>query len=61
MDGGANWTRMTGPDVIINDVYVDPKNTQHVMLATDRSGVLTSRWTRVQRFAQQTAAFFSGR
>src|SRR5277367_1518899 len=43
MDGGTNWVRMTGPDVIINDVYVDPKNTQHVMLATDRSGVLTSQ------------------
>jgi len=42
MDGGTNWVRMTGPDVIINDVYVDPKNTQHVMLATDRSGVITS-------------------
>jgi photosystem II stability/assembly factor-like uncharacterized protein len=33
---------MTGPDVIINDVYVDPKNPQHVLLATDRSGVLES-------------------
>jgi photosystem II stability/assembly factor-like uncharacterized protein len=43
LDGGTNWSRMTGPDVIINDVYVDPKNTQHVMLATDRSGVLTSQ------------------
>ena len=43
LDSGATWTRMTGPDVIINDVYVDPKNDQHVMLATDRSGVLTSQ------------------
>jgi photosystem II stability/assembly factor-like uncharacterized protein len=33
---------MTGPDVIVNDVYVDPKNPQHVLLATDRSGVLQS-------------------
>ena len=41
-DSGAKWTRMTGPDVIINDVYVDPKNDRHVMLATDRSGVLAS-------------------
>jgi photosystem II stability/assembly factor-like uncharacterized protein len=41
-DGGATWARMTGPDVIINDVYVDPKNSQHVVLATDRGGVLTS-------------------
>ena len=43
LDGGATWTRMTGPDVIINDVYVDPRNDKHVMLATDRGGVLTSQ------------------
>src|ERR1700722_7297098 len=40
LDGGTNWKRMTGPDVIVNDVYVDPKNAQHVLLATDRNGVL---------------------
>lgn len=40
---GTNWMRMTGPDVIVNDVYVDPSNPQHVLLATDRSGVLESR------------------
>ena len=39
---GTNWSRLTGPDVIINDVYIDPKNNQHVLLATDRSGVLLS-------------------
>ncbi len=42
VDDGANWARLTGPDVIINDVYVDPRNPQHVLLATDRSGVLAS-------------------
>jgi photosystem II stability/assembly factor-like uncharacterized protein len=42
LDGGTNWKRMTGPDVIVNDVYVDPKNAQHVLLATDRNGVLES-------------------
>ncbi|HTZ60695.1 MAG TPA: hypothetical protein VMB49_21440 [Acidobacteriaceae bacterium] len=42
LDGGTEWKRMTGPDVIVNDVYVDPKNSQHVLLATDRSGVLES-------------------
>src|SRR6201996_281500 len=42
LDGGTNWKRMTGPDVIVNDVFVDPKNPQHVLLATDRSGVLES-------------------
>jgi photosystem II stability/assembly factor-like uncharacterized protein len=42
-DGGATFKRMTDPEVIVNDVYVDPKNPQHVMLATDRGGVLESQ------------------
>lgn len=42
VNDGVNWSRMTGPDVIINDIYVDPKNPKHVLLATDRSGVLMS-------------------
>jgi photosystem II stability/assembly factor-like uncharacterized protein len=42
LDGGVTFRRMTGPDVIVNDVYVDPKNPQHVLLATDRGGVLES-------------------
>jgi len=41
-DAGANWQRMTGQEVIVNDVFVDPKNTNRVLLATDRSGVLAS-------------------
>ena len=41
-DGGENWVRTTGPDVIVNDVYVDPRNPKHVLVATDRSGVLAS-------------------
>ena len=43
VDGGKTFLRMTGPDVIVNDVFVDPADTQHVLLATDRSGVLYSR------------------
>lgn len=42
-DTGDKWQRVTGPDVIVNDVYVDPSNPQHVLLATDRSGVLASQ------------------
>ena len=34
---------MTGPDVIVNDVYVDPADSNHVLLATDRGGVLAER------------------
>lgn len=41
-NGGKTFKRMTGPDVIVNDVFIDPTNPDHVLLATDRSGVLTS-------------------
>ncbi|MGB7191804.1 MAG: transcriptional regulator [Acidobacteriaceae bacterium] len=41
-NGGTNWVRMTPPNLIINDIYVDPANPQRVLLATDRSGVLAS-------------------
>jgi photosystem II stability/assembly factor-like uncharacterized protein len=43
VDGGKTFKPMTGPDVIVNDVFVDPADTNHVLLATDRSGVLYSR------------------
>ena len=33
---------MSGPDVVVNDVLIDPRDSQHVLLATDRSGVLAS-------------------
>jgi photosystem II stability/assembly factor-like uncharacterized protein len=41
-DAGKYWVQTTSPDVIINDVFVDPKNSKHVLLATDRRGVLVS-------------------
>ncbi|HTV10169.1 MAG TPA: hypothetical protein VMD97_14085 [Candidatus Aquilonibacter sp.] len=41
-DAGATWTKMTTSDVTVNDVYVDPNDPKHVLLATDRSGVLRS-------------------
>ena len=43
VDGGRHFQRMTGPDVIVNDVFVDPGDSNHVLLATDRGGVLQSR------------------
>jgi photosystem II stability/assembly factor-like uncharacterized protein len=42
VDSGATWQRTTSTDVIINDVYVDPTNTNRVLMATDRGGVLAS-------------------
>jgi len=41
-DAGHAWVRMTSADVIINDIYIDPKDNTRVLLATDRSGVLDS-------------------
>ncbi len=41
-DGGKTWARTTGPEVIVNDVFIDPADTQHMLLATDRGGVLAS-------------------
>jgi photosystem II stability/assembly factor-like uncharacterized protein len=43
VDGGKHFQRMTGPDVIVNDVFVDPGDTNQVLLATDRGGVLASK------------------
>jgi photosystem II stability/assembly factor-like uncharacterized protein len=41
-DAGKRWERLTANDVIVNDVYIDPTNSSHVLLATDRGGVLRS-------------------
>ncbi len=42
VDSGTTWKPTTGTDVIVNDVFVDPKNPNRVLLATDRGGVLAS-------------------
>lgn len=41
-DAGKYWMQTTGSQIIVNDVYVDPTNSKHVLLATDRGGVLLS-------------------
>jgi photosystem II stability/assembly factor-like uncharacterized protein len=41
-DGGKIWTQTTGSDIIVNDVFIDPTDSHHVLLATDRSGVWES-------------------
>ena len=41
-DSGSMWVRTTRDDVIINDVYVDPTDSKHVLMATDRGGVVAS-------------------
>ncbi|MBV9435040.1 MAG: transcriptional regulator [Acidobacteria bacterium] len=41
-DAGVTWHRVTAPNIIVNDVMIDPRDSTRVMLATDRSGVLLS-------------------
>jgi photosystem II stability/assembly factor-like uncharacterized protein len=41
-DAGASWKRMTGANIVVNDVLVDPRNPLRILLATDRGGVLAS-------------------
>jgi photosystem II stability/assembly factor-like uncharacterized protein len=55
-DSGATWVRTTGPELIVNDVYVDPSDSTHVLLATDRGGVLASH-DRGNSFEQSNAGF----
>jgi len=41
-DGGKTWKHVTNSEIVVNDVMVDPRNSNRVLLATDRSGVLAS-------------------
>ncbi|HEX9112285.1 MAG TPA: transcriptional regulator [Terriglobales bacterium] len=41
-DLGKNWKRVSNPEIVVNDVLVDPRDSNHVLLATDRSGVMAS-------------------
>jgi photosystem II stability/assembly factor-like uncharacterized protein len=40
-DAGTNWRRLLA-EVTVNDILIDPRNSSHILLATDRSGVLLS-------------------
>jgi photosystem II stability/assembly factor-like uncharacterized protein len=43
VNGGTSFQRVTGPELIVNDVFVDPQDSNHLLLATDRGGVLQSQ------------------
>ena len=43
LDGGDKWKLVTDNSVIVNDVLIDPRNPDHVLVATDRGGVLASQ------------------
>ncbi len=42
VNAGKTFKRMTDSDVVVNAVYVDPGDSDRVLLATDRGGVLAS-------------------
>jgi len=42
VDLGKVWKRVSDPEVVVNDVMIDPRDSNHVLLATDRSGVMAS-------------------
>ncbi|MGB9235456.1 MAG: transcriptional regulator [Terriglobales bacterium] len=42
VDLGKSWKRVSGEEVVVNDVFVDPRDSNHVLIATDRSGVMAS-------------------
>ena len=42
VDGGDKWKLVTDDSVIVNDVMINPQNPDHVLVATDRGGVLAS-------------------
>ena len=42
VDGGKTFARMTPTNVVVNDVLVDPRDSNRVILATDRIGLLAS-------------------
>ena len=41
-DSGKTWKHVSNSEVVVNDVLIDPRNSNRVLLATDRSGVLAS-------------------
>jgi len=57
-DAGKYWMQTTGADLIVNDVYIDPENSKHVLLATDRRGVLASE-DGGDSFAPSNSGFFA--
>ena len=42
VDAGSTWIRTTGPETIVNDVEIDSADPKHILIATDRGGVLAS-------------------
>jgi photosystem II stability/assembly factor-like uncharacterized protein len=55
-DGGTAWNRVTNPDIVVNDILIDPRKSQRVLVATDRAGVLASEGV-APHFAPSNSGF----
>ena len=42
LDGGDHWKLVTDDSVVVNDIMISPNDPEHVLVATDRGGVLAS-------------------
>jgi photosystem II stability/assembly factor-like uncharacterized protein len=42
LNGGFTWSRLTDRNLVVNDVLIDPRNTNHLLVAADRIGILAS-------------------
>jgi photosystem II stability/assembly factor-like uncharacterized protein len=53
-DGGANWERSFGPDLVVNAIAVDPSDSNRVFLGVEDLGVLlsTDRGSRFEKVNQ---------
>lgn len=41
-DAGKTWKQLSSSDLVVNDILIDPRNSSHLLVATDRGGVLVS-------------------
>jgi photosystem II stability/assembly factor-like uncharacterized protein len=42
IDGGKTWRQIGSSQIVVNDILIDPRRPAHLLLATDRGGVLAS-------------------
>ncbi len=55
-NGGASWRLLTSPKLIVNEILIDPINPNHLMLATDRAGILQT-WDGGETFKSTNDGF----
>jgi photosystem II stability/assembly factor-like uncharacterized protein len=55
-NGGASWRLMTSPKLIVNEILIDPINPNHLLLATDRAGILQT-WDGGETFKSSNDGF----